>query len=542
MDSTTTLPEAALPADAPAAPPVPADAAQPRRRKRAKHSTKALAIRGVAFNWIGRCCSFLVTFVATPIILSRLGNEAYGLWAIVMSVGSYYSLADVGMQSACVKYIAEFEAKGDRAATNRLFSTSLVLYSVMALVVLLAAVPVAWAFPLIFEITEQSVSTVRWATFLTGASIAVKLQSQVFGASIKALKRFDVDNLISVVTQVLQAGLMIAAVTLGYGLVGMAWALLATTILNRGADVWASNWLLGGSPRERMWGFDREMFRRFFRFGSWTVIRQVANRIHHKSAPLIIGLLSGPAVVPFYTLASSLIGKAHSLTMGVSSVVMPVASQLDAQKRHDALLRMMVLSARMMVLLAMTVAVVLFFLGGTFIELWLGPGYAERVEPVLRVLSLVFVADCVSGGMRQMLTGIDRIEFVTKLNFITAGTTVLFGAALVWQIGVMGMAWALLISSVIVNVVICPLMTCRIYGYSYWKFLALVLTPPLAACLPGFVAGWWAVGQSPPTRLLEWFPMAIVVAAPIGLTALVVCLDRGTRRDIAASLGLVRVK
>ncbi|MFH1920435.1 MAG: hypothetical protein ABIP48_11185, partial [Planctomycetota bacterium] len=99
-------------------------------------STKTLAIRSVAFNWLGRGCSFIITFIVTPIILHGLGNEAYGIWAIVMSAAAYYAIADLGLQSACVKYIAQFVALGDREARDNLVLTAFSLYSMLAVGVL----------------------------------------------------------------------------------------------------------------------------------------------------------------------------------------------------------------------------------------------------------------------------------------------------------------------------------------------------------------------------------------------------------------------
>lgn len=519
----------------------PEAAAENRRRKggkgRKKHSTKALAIRGVLFNWVGRVCSFVITFVATPIILTRLGNEAYGLWAIVMSVGGYYALADIGMQGACTKYIAEFEAKGDRESTHRLFSTALLLYSILAGAVVLISLPVAWCFPFFFELKEQSVSTVRWAVILSGAAVAIRLQSQVFVATIKALKRFDVANVISVSVQILDASLMIWAVSAGYGLMGMACVMAGTTLLSRVIESVSAYRLLGGLPWNRL-TIDREMFQRLFRFSSWNVLRQFANRLQNRSAPLIIGSMMGPASVPYFSLANSLITKTHSLTQSVTTVVMPLASHLDAQQRRQDLLRMMIVSARLLITMAMAVAVVLLVFGRSFIDLWLGPGYANHVGPVLKLLAIAFVADSVSGGMRAMLTGIDRVDFVTKLNWTSALVTVLLGVILVWQFGVLGMAWALLISSVVVNVFICPYLTCRLYEYSWLRYLSEVLVRPVLAMVPGLLLALLLIRRFHPTRMLEWLPQAGATAAMIGVAAFWICLDPSLRAECFRSIGI----
>jgi len=39
--------------------------------------TKRLAVRSVAFNWLGRGCSFIITFIVTLILIHGLRKEAH---------------------------------------------------------------------------------------------------------------------------------------------------------------------------------------------------------------------------------------------------------------------------------------------------------------------------------------------------------------------------------------------------------------------------------------------------------------------------------
>jgi O-antigen/teichoic acid export membrane protein len=180
---------------------------------------------------------------------------------------------------------------------------------------------------------------------------------------------------------------------------------------------------------------------------------------------------------------------------------------------------MMVVSARLLMTMALAIAVIFNVLGRSFIDLWIGPGYSDKVEPVLILLSIAFVADSASGGMRAMLTGIDRVDFVTKLNWVAALVTVLFGVVLVYFFGVIGMAWALLASSVVVNVVICPYLTCRLYEFSWLRYLREVLLRPAVAAVPGVIVALTLTSRFHPTRLLEWLPLAGAVGVTVVATA-----------------------
>ena len=49
--------------------------------------------------------------LVVPFMLGKLGDERFGVWAIVALFTSYTQLADFGMGLALTKYVAEFAAQ-----------------------------------------------------------------------------------------------------------------------------------------------------------------------------------------------------------------------------------------------------------------------------------------------------------------------------------------------------------------------------------------------------------------------------------------------
>ena len=499
--------------------------------------TKELAIRGVAFNWLGRGCSFVITFIVTPIILHGLGNEAYGIWAIVMSAAAYYAIADLGLQSACVKYIAQFVAVGDREARDNLVLTAFSLYSMLAVGVLLICLPVTWVFPYLFDFAEQKVAVVRWAVFLTGATVAVRLQAQVFTAALKAHKRFDITNALSVVFQVLSAGLTVWAVCSGKGLVGMACVMVSVAALNRLAETYFALRLMPGL-KLRFTRLERKSFRLLFAFSSRNVIAQAAARLETKSAPLMIGFFLGPAMVPFFEIASRLVDKAQSLTKGVNAVTLPLASQLDAEKRREQLVQLLLIIPRSLVAFSMIIAVLLTTMGNRFIELWIGSEYVDAAYPVLCVLTASFVVSMISGGVRSTLAGSGRIGYVAKINILAAVISVAMQLLFIQFWGLIGVAWAMLVTTVVVDGVVLPVIACRTYHYPLGRYLPQTLLRPILAALPAAALAWALVTFVPPSRMLELLAEMAIVVCVAAIGAFFVCLDASLRGSVIRSVWL----
>ncbi|MGC1273669.1 MAG: flippase [Planctomycetaceae bacterium] len=509
------------------------------KKSKRRHSTKTRAIRSVLFNWAGRVCSFGISFVLTPIVLLSLGNEAYGIWAITMAAAGYYTLADCGFQAATIKYIAQFEASGDRDSLNKTVATTVTSCSVMAAAVAASGLAVCWVFPFLFELKSEGVATVRWTVLLSALTVAVQLQGQVFRATLRALKRFDLENVIAVTSQLLTATLMIVVVMAGYGLVAMALVNLVAAVLVRATEAFATTCLLKG-VRITPGGFDRATFRLLFGFSSMNVIRRVCNEGRRNSGSLIVGYFLGPAAVPFFAVAHTLVKKTHSLTQSVSSVVLPVASELDAQQKREQLLRMMVLVPRLLVTFAMAATVVFVMLGRPFVEFWIGADYVELTYPLLCILGVGFVANSFSGAQRQMLAGTGQIRAITILSVVSAILQIGLSLALVPTIGLVGIAWADLASSVVINTFACNYLACRVYGYPWGRHLAETLIRPLLTTVVGVLAALSLAAVFPPERTLHVALHAAVILAASGTAAFFVCLDGQARADILYAAGLHR--
>ena len=58
------------------------------------------------WTWASVAANLAVAIFVSPLIIRRLGDEAYGLWALVFSMAEYYTLVDMGIKSAVVKYVA----------------------------------------------------------------------------------------------------------------------------------------------------------------------------------------------------------------------------------------------------------------------------------------------------------------------------------------------------------------------------------------------------------------------------------------------------
>lgn len=493
--------------------------------------SKSLAIRGVAFNWLGRVCALLITFVVTPILISGLGNEAYGIWAIAMSLTHYYSLADLGLRSAAVKYVAQHDARGDHQAANRVVVTALAAYALLAGVVILSASGAAFVFPMAIDTGSQSVETVRWVVFLTGFHLALRVLGQPFDGTLAALKRFDLVNVLAIGAQILQAILVIGILQLGGGLLAMAVITLSVGVLRQLVQFhFARRVVPTLSIHWRF--FSWSDMKTLFGFGSLTILTGVARRLTQSGGGLMVGVFLGPVMVAYYAVAEMLVLRASGLNKGVTSVVMPLASQLDAQNRVDTLREVLFVVTRSLLAMAVTFATIFIALGSPLIERWINPSYAPHTYPVLCLLALAMVFRLPSNCGRTILKGMARLRFLVLLAVIDITIFFGLGALLLGEYGLVGIAWATLISQALTSGVLLPWFVCWRLEIGLPQYFARCVLPGVLATLPAILVALLLATALPAGSLLEVILQAGIIGGAAVGGIYFACFSQDERRSM----------
>src|SRR6516164_7185136 len=89
-------------------------------------------------NWGGSVAQLLTAFVMAPLLVRGLGDEAYGIWSLVEQILAYVMIVDFGFGASLVRYVSRFETARDVNNLNRLFNTTLLVFTVAGLIGLLA--------------------------------------------------------------------------------------------------------------------------------------------------------------------------------------------------------------------------------------------------------------------------------------------------------------------------------------------------------------------------------------------------------------------
>src|SRR5215471_2940086 len=108
-------------------------------------------IRNFLMNWLAFGTTILAGFLMSPFLVRHLGDSVYGVWILIGSLAGYLGVLDLGVTPSTVKYVAEYRARADQAAMNRVVSSGLVIFSIAGCVSLVVSLLVAGWFNRIFH-------------------------------------------------------------------------------------------------------------------------------------------------------------------------------------------------------------------------------------------------------------------------------------------------------------------------------------------------------------------------------------------------------
>ncbi|MEQ1885790.1 MAG: oligosaccharide flippase family protein [Bryobacteraceae bacterium] len=321
-------------------------------------------------------------FVINPLVVRGLGIEAYGVWALVFSMLDYLNVADLGIRSATVKYVAHYSTLQDQEKLHKALNASLMYFLAIALVLASVIFFFARASVVFFHIpaalTEDYVLLLR----LTGITMAFQLLFNVPKAALEGIQDFPSISRINICVSTIRATLSLLALHFHLGLAGLGWA----TVIG----IWCGFAILIGVFRRHFPGFsvaphdfDRAMFRQLFRYGIPTLLGSLASQFLQNGPVVLLGILKDAASVGYYSLVLRLLSGLYELISQVGGITTSAMARLAAEDAQTAIRRAVLYLNRYAFALFHFVFLFLLIFGDSLFALWVGPAVAAQCKPLI---------------------------------------------------------------------------------------------------------------------------------------------------------------
>jgi O-antigen/teichoic acid export membrane protein len=377
---------------------------------------KHKVIRNTLFTFYARLWCLALSIWLTPYIVSRLGNEAYGVWVLLAALVSYIGLIDLGLGASFVKHIAEYHARDDREGINGVYSTGMVFYLVVSAVLAGLAYTLIGPVLKILAPPPDMHGAARVVLILAIPALILGNFIGVYQSVLNGLQRMDLSNKIMMLITVIHASGCVIALELGLGLVGLAMNQILSSIIGLGITAYYAyrqNPSLLFNLR-----LVKDHLPRLLPYGLNMQVSNLTVLVNSQFDKLVVNRFVDVSHVTFYDIASRIPSTARSFPGLPLAALLPASSELQATRGKTELYEFFARASKYVCVTAIPIFAALIMTADLVIEAWVGPGYEVSVL-VVRILCIGYLLNALAGPVTPLAAGMGRSDYQRNYEAIS---------------------------------------------------------------------------------------------------------------------------
>ncbi len=400
------------------------------------HTSRSIFINvlyGIS-TWI---LPLVLTFFSTPIILKSLGNEDYGIYALVLGLVAYSFNLSFGR--AITKYISEFRASGENERIRDVISATLFINLTVGFVVVVSFFAAAnYLTTDVFQIKAEDQPKTILAIYIAALSIFFLLLNQVFNSILQGIHRFDV---YSKITNFNSAAIISGNILLaynGYSLIALfLWNLMVTVV---------TGILFLASAKKHLpefginFRFQKETVKTVLKFSAGVIGHQIMANLFVLFERGWVTRKLGAENLTYYIVPMSLSVYIHSFISSIVLVTFPLASQL--KNEPEKLLRLYTKATKVVCFLVVFIALSVIVHSRDFLTLWLSAAFAEKSWMLLIIHTVTFSLLAILTVSWNMTEGLGYPQFNSLIYGVCLAINTILIFVLTSDYGNLGIAVA----------------------------------------------------------------------------------------------------
>ncbi len=494
---------------------------------------------GTLTRYVSLAVNIGVGIFLMPFTVRHLGKSQYGLWMLVATITSYFTLLNLGYDDGLVRHIVDADTRRDEDRVNRIVSTFFCVYAGIGLIVLtMTAIVARFGIPRFPHLAPSDIGTARVVLAILGIRVAISLPMTVYGAVATSRQAFVRNNCIDVVLSLATALVTCLVLIAGGGLVALV---LATTLVALGGYIAYARTARSVFPNLaiRPALFSRSLWREITTLSVYLFVIDMAFQVAFNIDNLVIGAFLGTSAVAVYAVALRLSVFQRRLCDQFSGMLFPVAVGISGANDRAGLATALIEGARAGVVLVVGVTICLVNYAEPLIRAWMGPGFEGSVQPlyVLSFAGLILVANA---SQHSILIATGRHRLVAWVWVGEAIANLVLSLMWVRRHGTVGVACGTAIPIVVGHLAFITPAACRQAAISVRRLARATLGPASIGAIPTIAVCALLRHDGLPTTgtklILEGAAVGISYLAIVGVFG----LNSETRRRYARQLALLR--
>jgi O-antigen/teichoic acid export membrane protein len=388
----------------------------------------------------------IIYFFLYRYLLKHLGVELLGVWSVVMATSSVANLANFGMSTSVVRFVALYVKSGDTAKINKLIFTAVIF--VLALFVALSLLIVPFAQILLAKVVDAE--HVAIALRILPYSIICLILNSVGGVYASVLDGMQKNYLRSLIYTFSSIVLLVATylLTNRYGLQGVVFAQLAQSVFAiLGCLLLVIN-LTSYNPFK--WQWSKSIFKEIFAYGLKFQFISLAAMFNEPITKILMAKFGGLQFTGYYEMANRLIMQLRGVVINANQSLIPLMVKSDHQETetensNEKIYKLSFLCVSLISIVLMFLPV---YVSGIISGVWIGH-YESIFDLILFITAVSMYINLLCGPAYFAMLSEGNLNSIMISQIVIALVNVMVGYGLGMVYGGMGVVSGWLIAVVL---------------------------------------------------------------------------------------------
>lgn len=401
-----------------------------------KQRGRRLIAKNSIFNLVGQVLPMLVGLLTIPYIVHGLGTSQYGIFSIATMLLGYFSIFDLGLSRATVKFVAE------NLSPERIHKVPELVWTSLSLLVLLGTVCGGLASLFVpvsvthfFKMPPSLAGEARVALFILCASMPIMLANDALRGVLEAAQRFDLVNCVKVPASILFYLTAALVIPFGVRVAGIVALLVSIRLLS---SFFYLSFCLRVIPGLRSsFRVSRAALGPLATFGGWIMVSNVTAPVFGYLERFMIASILSVGALTFYSAPFELVSKLLIFPMSIVPSLFPYFS-FHAERTRSEVSEVTSRAVKYLFLVLTPPAAVFIFFAREILNLWLGPQFASESTLVLQLITLGFFLNAFAIIPFTSVQALGRPDLKAKLDLISLPLYIGVAWFLMHKAGILG--------------------------------------------------------------------------------------------------------
>ena len=334
----------------------------------------------------------LVSLYTSRVILQTLGVEDYGVYNVVGGVITMFTFLNGAMSSATSRYITFEIGKGNMEQLKKVFSTSLQIHAIIALLIVIIGETVGlWFLMNELVIPDGRMDAAMWVYQCSVVTAVVTIMSVPYNADIIAHEKMSAFAYISVLEIILKLAIVYLLVVLPFDKLKVyAVLVLMVGLLIR--YIYTRYCHKHFEESHYIHRIDKPLLKEMSSFAGWSFWGNLAGILYGQGLNMMLNIFFGPVVNAARGIATQIQGVVQQFVGNFQMALNPQITKTYASGELDKMHSLMFRSARFSFMLLFFLSLPIMLETNYILTLWLGivPENTVIFARIIIAISLIY--------------------------------------------------------------------------------------------------------------------------------------------------------